>query len=194
MTVTVRNLFSGRMKGEIASPRPFKWLRKRPLGNPTWATAEGTHPISEEIMPWKRLTGEFAVGLSTADLEHGADQLVNLVKKSRRILELHDDWDHEGGQGYVEATWRRSMALLFAFLSLGEDESQPIELPDISPADHGSIDLHWKNSRRELLINVPALGEEPVTYYGENANHDSLAGAISSDQMRLILVRWLVSQ
>ena len=40
--------------------------------------------------------------------------------------------------------------------------------PKIHPGPEGSIDLHWKSSNRELLINVPANSEDPIGYYGDD--------------------------
>jgi hypothetical protein len=43
-----------------------------------------------------------------------------------------------------------------------------VEAPKILPGPHGSIDLHWKMPKRELLINIPANPEEPGSYYGDD--------------------------
>jgi hypothetical protein len=40
----------------------------------------------------------------------------------------------------------------------------------------GSIDLHWKNDRFELLINVPRDPDSPMAYYGDDYGVDSVKG------------------
>ena len=91
------------------------------------------------------------------------------INKSRRILELKDNWDDEGSIGYSESTWRRAESFLMKnAMSLWRSHQKCFGPPKISGGPEGSIDLHWKTDNRELLINVPASSEDPIGYYGDD--------------------------
>jgi len=96
--------------------------------------------------------------------------LLEAVYSSVHLLELPEDFDQEGSPGYSAETWRRAIGFLLSLAgALHERDAIALPRPKILPAGAGSIDLHWKSSQYELLVNVPANPQLPVEYYGDNA-------------------------
>ena len=96
------------------------------------------------------------------------DRLERAIEESRRILDLHDDWDGDGSPGYAEPTWRQAVTILRRL----SREARHLPVPSIAPAEAGSVDLYWGKPRQDLLLNVPAQPDEPVAYYGTRGNMD----------------------
>lgn len=97
------------------------------------------------------------------------NSLIQAIQGSRNIMELEDDWDEEGSPGYSESTWNRLVKFLLAnALNLWRRHKVCFGAPRILPGPYGSIDLHWRTPRRELLINVPADAKELGSYYGDD--------------------------
>jgi hypothetical protein len=92
-----------------------------------------------------------------------------VIEASRNILELTEDWDDEKSPGYSESTWNRAVKFLSKnALYLWRRHKIYLEAPRILPGPDGSIDLHWRMPKRELLVNIPANAEEPASYYGDD--------------------------
>ena len=95
--------------------------------------------------------------------------LIDAIQQSRVILQFEDDWDGEGSPGYSESTWNRAQNFLLKnALQLWRRHKTCFDPPTIQPGPHGSIDLHWRTPKRELLINVPFNLKEPISYYGDD--------------------------
>lgn len=62
-------------------------------------------------------------------------------------------------------------------------------VPQIGPADHGSIDIFWEKHDRTLLINFPPAGEA-ASYYGKKPKSE-VSGRFDPSEAREDLVIWL---
>ena len=101
--------------------------------------------------------------------DYNLKEIDKLIESSRKMLELEKDWDGEGAIPIAESTWQRAVDFLRGAAStLWRKYNLQLESPTIVPASDGSIDLHWKLSRRELLINVPSGQGQWADYYGDN--------------------------
>lgn len=89
-----------------------------------------------------------------------------------RILSLQDDWDGEGAKGYAEEVFDSAAKFLRKLNEISDDDW--VESVCILLASEGSIDLHWKNSTFELLINFSA--DSLISYYGDNYTDNSIQG------------------
>lgn len=120
------------------------------------------------------------------------EEIEEAISDSRSLLDLHDNWDGEGAVGYSAETWERAVHLIRKFAQLSFHQGYFLARPTITPADSGSIDIHWKDRNRELLINIPADQDEPATYFGRTpTGEDSTRGKIGGEISRLDLVDWL---
>ena len=97
-----------------------------------------------------------------------------MIEGSRWIYALPDNFDGEGSTEYKRETWER--AVRFAELQVqGMGASCP--LPTIEPGPEGSIDVHWKTSTFELLVNVPPKGVT-ADFYGDDFGSSKLQGTL----------------
>lgn len=115
------------------------------------------------------------------------------IARSAAILTLTDDWDDEGSPGYHETTWKRAVGFLRTQVALAERLQTLLRVPQINPANKGSIDLFWpSHNGRWLLVNFPADPDELATYYGKDDTGDTTAGTIGTEADRPDLVAWLI--
>jgi hypothetical protein len=145
------------------------------------ASGEAVGPLA----PARRLCG--------IEVPPALSEVAEAIEKSRYILDLPDDWDDEGSPGYALETWERAARFV---LQNAVELWRSAQLRVVAPAIHngpaGSIDLHWKTSGTELLINVPPNVERPATYYGRNA-HSGLEtkGSLETSASNEWLLRWV---
>ncbi len=128
-----------------------------------------------------------------ADVQAALVPVDDLIGDSQAILAIPDDWDHDGGVGYAEATLRRAtnLARTFCWLSI-ERYLRKLPPPDISAADSGSVDVFWQRGDRYLLMNIPSSGGDPYTFFGEGAQGETISG--SSTKIREDLLVWLLGE
>jgi hypothetical protein len=125
--------------------------------------------------------------------ERISTRLIEVVKNSRYILDMEDDWDEEGSPGFLETTWKRAtdFVLQVALSFRRQPSGFWVEPPRILPGPIGSIDIHWKTSKRELLINVPANPKEPADYYGSGSATDVIKGKLETSAKNEWILVWL---
>jgi len=140
--------------------------------------------------PFGFLDQEIALETPSSSIE--SSELMAAIQRSRDILELPDNWDDEGASRISEATWERATRfLLDNALKLWDIQSSRVDAPTISPVSDGSIDIHWKNDRRQLLINVPANKEKLVEFYGDDRGATVVKGTVRPSESILWLFMWL---
>ena len=116
------------------------------------------------------------------------------IEKSRYILKLEDNWDDEGSPKYDFDTWKRSVLFVANYSKLiYERFSKVILAPQIYHSIKGSIDLLWKNSNYQLLINIPS-GNKPAKFYGDNYDLDNIEGTFDPSTYKLGLILTLLDQ
>lgn len=122
-----------------------------------------------------------------------SSRIAEAIQSSRYILALKDDWDEEGSKNYEETTWSRSVNWVKeAALTFRKQRGLWVEPPRILPGPEGSIDIHWKTAKRELLINVPENLQEPADYYGCGDPKDTLKGKLDTSLSNEWILVWLM--
>jgi hypothetical protein len=118
------------------------------------------------------------------------------LERSRAMLALADDWDGEGSPGYAEETWRRAAELVVnAATAHRRLRGGEAPAPIITKGDEGSIDVQWRAPQRNILINVPAALDEPVTFYAhddKNPQRD-FGGELDASAGNEQLLVWLLA-
>jgi|GEM_PF-3180535 len=115
------------------------------------------------------------------------------IRDSRSILDMKDNWDEEGSPGYTEATWNRAVQFIRENVRrLRQFNGVRIAPPRILPGPDGSIDIHWKLPKRELLINIPLDPEEPASYYGDAGAKDLIKGRLDTSSRNEWILMWLM--
>ncbi|MBA2363211.1 MAG: hypothetical protein H0V86_06760 [Chloroflexia bacterium] len=103
--------------------------------------------------------------------------------------------DEESFLPYNEVAWRRSIDLVKRLATrLTALHVLPAELPDMLPADRGSVDIEWETSGRELLVNVPSDPGRAPSLYGERRGNLAIKGMLATDEDEDLLVHWLTGR
>jgi hypothetical protein len=125
---------------------------------------------------YKRISPRLSGELPFTDV--AIKNILEAIEQSKNILAFKDDWDGEGSPAYKAATWQRAAAFLrHSALQLWQAHQVILDAPKILPGPIGSIDLHWKTDRREVLINIPEALDEPENFYGDDSvSTDHLLG------------------
>lgn len=77
---------------------------------------------------------------------------------------------------------------------LWQDRGLATPAPDIGPGPYGSIDVHWRLPRRELLLNVPVEEQEPVEFFGhDGAFGHKVKGSLDLADDSSWLMQWLTA-
>jgi len=124
----------------------------------------------------------------------GPSDLEAAIQRSRGMLDLPDNWDDDGGSRIDAATWERVTSFLRDnTLHLWSEEHVYAGAPLIFPVGDGSIDIHWRDERRQLLINVPAAGDEPIEFYGDDRGRTVVKGIVDPSVSTRWLFAWLTT-
>jgi hypothetical protein len=112
------------------------------------------------------------------------------IEAAKYILKIGNDTEAGDFVPYSKSTLscavdflRRQMIHAHAARLIG------MGVPQIGPADRGSVDLFWEKTDRTLLVNFPSSGG-PVTYYGRKPKSE-ISGRFDPSEARADLVIWL---
>lgn len=95
------------------------------------------------------------------------------VDQARDQLPTEDDWDGEGSPGFQPATFERARHFLIeGARRLWDARQATIPTPRVWGGPEGSLDVSWRLTGRELLVNVPAAEDEPISLYGDDASSE----------------------
>ncbi len=120
------------------------------------------------------------------------EQIREAIERSKRILALPNNWDGESSERYDVRTWERASTFLRRHAQLARDVNrESTGVPTISPADQGSIDLHWTFPDGQLLINVPRDAGAQGTFFGRSSRGESISGYVDLDNPNPRLLVWL---
>jgi hypothetical protein len=134
--------------------------------------------------------------LDANSLDQGPEALRHVceaVHASRVLLGLGEGWNGEEATAISEETWRRATEFLSRNAqSLWREHGVRIEAPRIVPVPDGTLDIHWKVAKRELLVNIPAKTGERAKYYGDDgAGHHVVEGDLDTAAANHWLLMWL---
>ncbi len=109
-----------------------------------------------------------------------------------KILSLEDDWDGEGSGRYSEETVNRAIQFVKAQAKELLKVGLCIPIPRIGAGPDGSIDLHWKQSAWELLVNIPAAPGKMATFYGDDYKSQKIRGSVDPVTFNWGIAAWLM--
>jgi len=126
--------------------------------------------------------------LSSSDLEWSA--MEEEIKSASFVLNIENDCNDDDFVPYSDQTLFRATGFLRRLMIHAHTSGLVgIGVPQIGPADHGSIDLFWEKCDRTLLINFPAEGNLS-NFYGKKPKSE-ISGRFDSSDARAELVFWL---
>lgn len=129
-----------------------------------------------------------SVSAPTDDVEWNA--MEKEIKAASFVLNIENDSEQDDFVLYTQDTLSRATDFLQRLMIRAHASNVVgIGVPQIGPADHGSIDLFWEKADRTLLINFPA-GENIANYYGKKPKSE-ISGKFDPSEPRPELVIWL---
>lgn len=127
-------------------------------------------------------------------VEHLIPEIMRAIEASRDILDMGGDWDSEGSVGYSESTWNRATEFLKrSAFALRVHHGREVQAPRILHGPEGGIDLHWRTTSHELLINIPADPGEPADFYGVSGPSNTIKGKLETSAQNEWILMWLMS-
>lgn len=113
------------------------------------------------------------------------------ISDAEWIVDLDDDWDEAGAAGYHVSVLDRARAVLEQMSQEASRAlSDKLPMPDVNPAQEGSIDLFWRLEDRDLLMNVP-VGDESISFFGRREDGNTISGLIAGTS-RMDVIVWLM--
>lgn len=114
------------------------------------------------------------------------------IEASRKILQIEENWDGEGGRGYSEVTWKRAIKFVrdiaTPFVVRHRKQIQP---PKITAGPDGSIDVRWTSEKRTMLLNFPVDESMPPDFFGHDKGQDVIKGTLDLTSQNHWLLLWL---
>jgi hypothetical protein len=118
------------------------------------------------------------------------DLLLKLTAESSDILGLQDD----SGDfvPYSRETLNRAIDFLRRHMKFAVRFGLEIPFPKLLPGPTGSIDVHWKNEKKELLVNIPVDPKAPSLFYGDDYGKSSIKGSLDTASVQLPVLTWFL--
>jgi hypothetical protein len=113
------------------------------------------------------------------------------IERAKEMLELTND--EEVGPAYSREAFNRAISFLATHSAKGYDLcSFYPPAPKIGPGPGGSIDLHWKEEKWELLVNIPADDTRVAVFYGDDYGKANFKGSFDPRTVNRGIVAWLM--
>lgn len=137
-------------------------------------------PFSSVLYTYNPVHSNFEIKIENETvcyLDYRLEELFGVIEKSKYILDLKDDFDEEGSEGYKKETWIRTIKFLCSFFEFALNKAFiVVPAPNIYHGPNGSIDVFWENETFELLINIPKEDIQFATYSGESTLGEKVKG------------------
>jgi hypothetical protein len=139
------------------------------------------------------LLEEMVGPLSNSAAPMKAVDLPLLAKIEHAEKMLDQSSDDEDAPGYSRTALNRARVFLTAqSAQLRKVYGVFAPVPDLGSGPNASIDLHWKRKDWELLVNIPASGNEPATFYGDNYGLQKIKGSFDPITFNHGVIAWLM--
>ena len=116
----------------------------------------------------------------------------SLDEAAARLKGLGDDYDGEGSKGYSEEVVQRAADFVRSqAVELWKKQHLLIEIPDLGAGPDGTVDVHWRTAKYELLVNVPEHHSAPASFYGDDYGRLKVRGTIEIGKPNRGLLGWL---
>ena len=172
---------------------PEAWVRRPVYVEPhEYLPSPGVEPLESLTQRPGRITrGKSSGDLLPAELA----PLRDAIERSRWILALQPDPDVGITERYTEDTWNRAVEFLVRHaLWLWNEHHVAIPAPEIGPGPNGSIDIHWKSARYDLLVNIRRDASEPAAFYGDDRDKISIKGTLDPSAYNRGLLSWFMDK
>jgi hypothetical protein len=118
------------------------------------------------------------------------EELEAEVLRAESLVASRDDLEAY----YSKETLERGIAFLKMHMEgIWKSCGTTIILPTIGPGPRGSVDLYWKTTSFELLVNIPASPNDLGTFYGRDYNQQTAKGSFDPKRFTLSIASWLMT-
>jgi len=115
------------------------------------------------------------------------------IKAAKYILAIGNDEESDDFVPYSQETLARATTFLTRqMIHAHSARVIGMGLPQIGPADHGSVDLYWEKEDRTLLINFPR-DSNVANFYGSKSKSE-ISGRFDPSEARPELIFWLADK
>jgi|SRR5690242_3247331 len=125
----------------------------------------------------------------TSYLDYVRSFLLKSFLDAEKLLAFKGDPEDESFVPISDKTIDRAVRLLTPYVTLFSTAKYSIR---VLPGPDGSVDVHWKNPARELLINIPADLNEPASFYGDDYGKFSIKGKMDTSSLHPSVLMWLL--
>lgn len=113
------------------------------------------------------------------------------IAHARSVLDRKNELDEEI---LSEETLERAVAFLqLHFTWLWQTCGVKAPVPVIGFGPNKSVDIFWKRSSWELLVNIPASRETKATFYGDDYGWQKTKGSFDPLRLAHNVVAWLMT-
>lgn len=148
----------------------------------------------EKERPYR--TGNPVVWMETLQFNRptfSEDPLQELIANSEELLKFRDDSD-AGFVPYSKETLDRAIEFLSIYVkSAAGALGANIPIPRLLPGPSGSIDVHWKNEKKELIVNIPADKNAYASFYGDDYGKLYIKGSLDTASLHVSVLMWLLN-
>jgi len=173
-------------------PAESPFARRQPFSIADWEVHRRVVDVwqSEDNCATHFLAGHRPSQISPGPINPLA-QLESAIQESRHILALRIDPEDESSDKYAQETWNRATGFLRNHArALWETLGEVMRPPEILPGPDRSIDIHWDRDDYEILINIPASGDE-AGFYGDDRGKTRFKGTLDPSRVNEGLLLWL---
>jgi hypothetical protein len=113
------------------------------------------------------------------------------IKHAEQMVE--EDEEYEDEPTYTGETLNRAISFLTAQLAqVKEFGCEFVPVPKIGPGPDLSVDIHWKQEKWELLVNISADSDELATFYGDDYGVQKIKGSVDPTAPNNGIILWLM--
>jgi hypothetical protein len=120
-------------------------------------------------------------------IERHRQRLQAQIEHAKGIL------DEEITAPYSDETLDRATSFIKTHIEkLWETYGAMVPIPMIGPGPDGSVDLYWKQSSWQLLVNIPALKDKYATFYRDDYGQEKTKGSFDPTEFSYGIAAWLM--
>jgi hypothetical protein len=132
------------------------------------------------------LLDESRLWIFASDVNSKLKPIFDSIRESEEYFSDDNNLNEEEGLTFNSLTFKRASNFLIKYSkTILNRFNTVIDKPNIYPGPDGSIDIFWKNSSYELLLNIPSEENFLATFYGDNKNKEHIKGTINLNSEKL---------